>query len=231
MKRIFTLLLMALVIASLVACANKTQKEARQMLEKTQEEARIANSEQLLWSSGKERPEWILKEPETIDRGMAFIGLSARYSTEQQAREDARRNAVTSAAKFMSHMANEKFERARVSFGFDSSGIDATESSLIYQNHLAAGLVSCLKVSEWYEEKWQTPTGIAWKVYALSSVPLEAFDETFQGMAGNLAAQAERKASAASTRAAQQQAERAVKFWKRMEAQGLGEEKPPQHQE
>lgn len=230
MKQLFSILLMVLLAVSLSACANKTQQEARQMLEKAQEEIQKANSEQLLWSSDDKRPEWILQEPETVERGMAFIGLSAKYSTEQQAREDARRNAVSNAAKFMSHMAKEKFERARVSFGLDSYGIDATESSRVYEKFLSTNLVSCLKVSEWYEEKWQTPTGIAWKAYALSSVPLEAFDDAFKSMAGSLAAQAERRAREAGTRAAKQQAEKAMEFWNQMEEQGLTEEQPAPEQ-
>lgn len=225
MKRILTIFVAGLVASSLTACVGKKLRESSEQVENPLvEKVPVERVEHLLWSSGDQRPEWILKEPETIERGMAFVGLSARYSTEQQAREDARRNAASLAAKFVSEQAKEKFERARVSFGLDSSGIDATESSRVYERFLSSNLIRGLKVDEWYEEKWQTRTGIAWKVYALASVPPEAFDAYLKTWVGTMAAQAEFQAREAKTRAARQQAEQAATFWKQMKEQGMRED-------
>lgn len=220
MKKIALLLCTAMVMCNISGCANKQLTEARNLAEQT----RIVSAETLLWSSSATRPEWILEEPEVTDRGMAFIGLSAKYSTEQQAREDARRNATLGVARFMGEVAKDKFERARISFGLDSNSIDATESSRVYEKLAATNLVAGLKVAKWYEEKWQTPTGIAWKAYALTSVPIASLDQSFRATAASLASDAERRAKEAGNRLAQQQAEKAAQLWKQLEDQGVLED-------
>ena len=84
-------------------------------------------------------------------------------------------------------------------------------------------MASKVKVKNWYQEKWQTPTGVANVAYVLAFVPLDAMDESYRQTAKNLAKDAERKAKEANDAVAKQQEEKAAEFWNKMQEQGIAE--------
>ncbi len=177
--------------------------------------------EKLIWSSEPKRPGWTLKEPETANGLMSFVGLSGSYATEKQGREDAKRNAISIVVSYTGTLAKDKFKRAVVSFGLDSSVVDPTISAITFEKQLAVNIARRVKAKEWYIEKWQTPTGIAYRVFVWAQVPQDTIDDTLKGTARDMARKAEQQAKEAADEIAKRQAEKAAEFWKQMQEQGL----------
>ena len=178
------------------------------------------SQETLIYSSADKRPDWTLTEPDTVDGVMTFVGLSDRHSTEKASREDARRNATGAVVKYMGTLVKDKWERAATSFGLEGDVIDPTAATNDFQKQLAVQVAKKVKVKTWYIEKWQTPTGAGYQIYALAHVPEATVDESYKETANTLAKAAERKAKEAGDELAKQQAEKAAEFWKQMEERG-----------
>ena len=176
--------------------------------------------EKLVYSSEDKRPGWTLEEPATVNGIMSFIGLSGNYATEQQGREDAHRNAISRVVSYTGTLVKDKFERARVSFGLDSNVVDPTTSSRAFEKQLAVNVARQVKDKKIYFEKWQTPTGIAYRVFLLAEVPQKAVDESMKSTAQDMVKKAEQQAKEAGDEVAKKQYEKAAEFWKAQE-QGL----------
>ena len=58
-------------------------------------------SETLMWQSMDKRPGWTVSEPEMAEGKLCFIGLSGKFATEKEGRDDAYRNAVDNVVKYM----------------------------------------------------------------------------------------------------------------------------------
>jgi hypothetical protein len=179
--------------------------------------------EKLIWSSEPQRPGWTLEEPATQSGVMSFVGLSGSFATEQQGRDDAKRNSINSVVSYTGTLVKDKFERARVSFGLDSNVVDPTTSARAFEKQLAVNVARQVKAKKWYLEKWHTPTGVAWRVFLLAEVPQASVDETMKGTARDMAKKAEQQAKEAGDEIAKKQAEKAAEFWKQMQEQGLSE--------
>lgn len=179
--------------------------------------------EKLIWSSEPKRPGWTLEEPATANGIMHFVGLSGSYATEQQGRDDAKRNSINSVVSYTGTLVKDKFERARVSFGLDSNVVDPTISARAFEKQLAVNIARQVKAKNWYIEKWQTPTGVAYRVFLLAEVPQTSVDESLKGTARDMAKKAEQQAKEAGDEIAKKQAEKAAEFWKQMQEQGLSQ--------
>jgi len=180
--------------------------------------------ERLIWSSEPKRPAWTLTDPTTANGVMSFVGLSGKYATEQQGREDAKRNAISAVVGYTGTLVKDKFERARVSFGLDSNVVDPTTSARAFEKQLAVNVARQVKAKNWYIEKWQTPTGsVYYLVYLWAEVPQAAIDETLKGTAHDMAKKAEQQAKEAEDAIPKKQAEDAAEFWKKMQEQGVAE--------
>lgn len=180
--------------------------------------------ESLIWSSEAQRPGWTMMEPEGVEDGLlTFVGTSLRHATEQGAREDARRNVTSAVVKYMGTLVKDKFEKASVSYGLDSSVIDPTSSARQFEKQLATNMASQVKPKSWYAEKWQTPTGIGYQYFVQAKVPANAMDAAYKKLAKQQAQDAEKKAKEAADDIAKAQAEKASEFWKKMQEESLVE--------
>lgn len=177
--------------------------------------------ETLLWKSATERPGWTIEEPDVDGNIMMFVGISNRYATESGSRDDALRNATSNVVKYMGTMAKDKFEKVATSFGLDSSIVDPTTGTRQYQKQLAANVAKRLKPKKWYLEKWNTYTGIGWKAFVLTTIPVDAINNSFKKTAKENMKEAQRKAKEAADEVAKQQAEKAIDFWKKMTEEGV----------
>ncbi len=207
------------VVSTLFGCATKSSVP----MQPADVSVPTGVDEQLIWSSAPQRPGWTMEEPDTINGRMSFVGLSGSMATEKAAREDARRNAVNGVVAYMGTLAKDKFERARVSFGLESTVVDPTSSSRAFEKQLAVNIANRVKPKKWYAEKWQTLTGIGYRVFVLAHVPMDSMDESYKSMARDMAKNAENNAKQAADNIAKAQAEKAADFWKQMQSQGLVE--------
>ncbi len=216
MKRNYVTVTVVLLYSVLYGCA--TEPAQQQGVE-----IPTGVGEQLLWSSASERPTWAMEEPEASSGVMSFVGLSGNMATERLSRDDARRDAINNVVAYMGTLAKDKFERARVSFGLESSVVDPTTSSREFEKQLAVNIANRVKSKKWYSEKWQTETGIAYRTFLLSEVPVQALDESYRNMATDMARKAEQRANDEADQLAKAQAEKAADFWKQVKEQGLVE--------
>lgn len=179
--------------------------------------------EKLLWSSMPSRPTWVGVEPDPDSEFLYFVGLSGDFATENLARDDAVRNANLRVVQYMGALAKDKFERARTSFGLASTVVDPTEAARQFEKQLSANVARQLKPKEWYEERWQKPTGNAWKAFLLARMPKQALNENMRNTAEDNIRKAQEDAKQAATDVAKKQAEDAAKFWQQMKDQGVTE--------
>ena len=214
MKNQLKILLFGLAVILLAACSKQLVKPV---------DIPTGVDEKLVWSSEPMRPGWTLEEPTTKDGTMYFVGLSGNYATEQSSREDAKRNAVSSVVNYMGTFVKDKFEKVRVSFGLESNVIDPTTSARAFEKQLAVNVARQVKAKNWYIEKWQTPTGTAYRIFLLAEVPQNTVDESLKDTARDMAKKAEQQAKEAGDEIAKKQAEKAGEFWKQMQEQGLTE--------
>ncbi|MBU0674358.1 MAG: hypothetical protein KJ950_06920, partial [Proteobacteria bacterium] len=173
--------------------------------------------EKLIWSSAPERPGWTMEEPGTEDGVLSFVGMSGRFVTEKQAKNDAQRDARENVVKYMGTLVKNKFENARVSFGLESSVVDASAGAREFQKQLSVNMASQVKMKNYYMEKWQTETGIGYQAFVLANVPQNAIDETYSSTAAGMQKKAEQRAKSAADQMAKEQAEKAADFWKQMQ--------------
>jgi hypothetical protein len=177
-----------------------------------------------IWASEKERPKWTVEEPEVDGNTMLFVGLSGKYATEQEARDEAMRNATNNVIRYLGILAKDKYEKVATSFGLSSSVVDPTTSARQYEKQLAANVAKKLKAKKWYLEQWNTPTGTGWKAFVLSTIPIDSVNDSFKNTARDNMLDAQRKAKEAADEVAKKQAENAAKFWEDMTKQGVVEQ-------
>jgi len=179
--------------------------------------------EKMIWSSSPSRPEWTMEESDQKSNNISFVGISGKYATEQAARDDAYNNAINNVVKYLGTMAKNKIETARVSYGLESSVVDATKAGKSFEKQLSANVASRLKAKKWYLEKWSTETGVGWKVFVQAQIPQESIDDSFKKSAADNMAEAQGRAKEAANDIARRQAEMSAEFWKQMKDQGLTE--------
>lgn len=177
--------------------------------------------ERLIYSSEDKRPAWTLEEPATVNGTMSFVGLSGNFATEQLARDDARRNAVSRVVNYSGTLVKDKFERVRAGYGLASNVADPTTSSLAFEKQLAVNVARQVKDKKIYLEKWQTPTGIAYRAFLLAEVPEKAIDDSMKTAAHDMARKAEQQAKEAGDEVAKKQFEKATEMFKQISEQGL----------
>jgi poly-beta-1,6-N-acetyl-D-glucosamine N-deacetylase PgaB len=102
-----------------------------------------------------------MEEPDASDGYLWFVGISGRFATEQQAREDARRNALSTVVQYTGTLVKDKFERARTSYGLDSNVVDPTSAAREFEKQMSVNMANKVKVKNWYQEKWQMAGDLA----------------------------------------------------------------------
>ena len=179
--------------------------------------------EKMVWSSESSRPDWTMEETDQKGNNISFVGISSNYATEQAARDDAYNNAINNVVKYLGTMAKNKIETARVSYGLESSVVDATKAGKSFEKQLSANVATRLKAKKWYVEKWSTETGVGWKAFVQANIPQESIDDSFKKSVADNIAEAQKKAKVAADDVAKRQAEMSAEFWKQMKDQGLTE--------
>ncbi len=180
--------------------------------------------EKLLWSSQPDRPDWIYKEPALKDGYLAFVGLSGDYATEKLSRDDAMRNFRLRIVEYLGTMAKSKFEEVSTSFGLASNVIDPTDATRSYQKFLSANITREVKENEVYVEKWNTPTGIAYRSFILTKVRRSVIEDLMKNFAKDNIEKAKEAARNAADEMARDQAQKAKEFWEEMESGTLMKE-------
>ena len=212
-RSIYYGLVIALSCISLFACAHKDPIN----------KASITTSgiqtpgERLIFKSHDPAPGWVYSVPIADGRFLYFVGLSDEaVASEQIARDQSMANARKKVVNYYGTMVKNKAERIKLSFGLSSTVIDPTLVAKGFEKEFAANVAKQVAAKEFYLEKWEKPTGIGWKVYALCSVPKNIVKESMGNTAQENIEKARKEAKEAATEAAKKQAENTLEFFKKM---------------
>ncbi|MBP7652297.1 DUF4384 domain-containing protein [Candidatus Dependentiae bacterium] len=110
--------------------------------------------ERLLSAYPETKPQWIFNEPEPAAGFMFFIGISDKIATEKEARENAHRDCIKKFAAYCGVEVTELYKSITTGFGLSSDIHDATKATVNNEKQAIDALVSRVKTSEWYIEKW-----------------------------------------------------------------------------
>ena len=177
--------------------------------------------EKLIDRSAKERPSWIEKKPEAKSGFMYVVGSSMDMASEVLGRDRSVRNARAGMSEYLGTLVKTKFEQANIDFGLASDVVDPTASAREYGKQMSANFVAQLEGIEFYWEKWQKPTGIGYRYFALCRIPEKMINDGVREDAAKRLQDAQRRAKEQSDRVAKEQLEKAGAMWAQLEQQGL----------
>lgn len=180
--------------------------------------------EKMIWSSHPNgRPAWTYKEPEKEDDTLFFVGVSGKYATEKEGREDAHRSAINNVVRYIGTWVRDNFQRLATSYGLSADIVDPTVAARRFEEQLSFALASRVKVKEYYMEKWQNKLKETYYViYALAGVPQKAIDNIYQDTVDNELDVLRKKRDAANNEKAKKQYEDAMKAFEEAKKQGFG---------
>lgn len=132
-------------------------------------------NEQKIWVSQEQKPEWTVKEPSVKDGSQFFIGLSDKFETEKEARDNAYSHALNNVVKYISTDVKNKTERLIAATGLSSKIIDPTVTVRGLEEQLSSAVARRVKPQEWYIEKYERKQGSEkhtyYMIYLLANVP------------------------------------------------------------
>ncbi|MEW6027192.1 MAG: hypothetical protein AB1599_07855 [Planctomycetota bacterium] len=184
--------------------------------------------EKMIWSSHDQRPGWTVNEPPTKDGNFYFVGLSGKYATEKEGRDDAHRGAVNNVVKYIGTFAQDKFQQITTSHGLTSEIVDPTRAVRDFQEQLSAAFASHVRTKEWYIEKWQDKkTKETYHlVYLLVEVPQASVEKAYEDTLNGNIEDLKKKRDAANDEKAKAQFQNAMNAFEEAKKQGFGFDKP-----
>ncbi|MCK4908469.1 MAG: DUF4384 domain-containing protein [Planctomycetes bacterium] len=138
--------------------------------------SRLASTDgKLIWASEKERPDWLHLEPEAKGDRFLFVGLSEKFATEKEARDNAQRAATSNVVRYTSTQVTNNFQRILTSSGLSTDIIDPTVAVRDFEKQFSSAVARRVKAQEWYLQKWlRKKDGQMqnyWMAYVLVTVP------------------------------------------------------------
>lgn len=131
--------------------------------------------EKKIWASQEQKPDWTVKDPGVKDGNQFFIGLSDKFETEKEARDNAYSHALNNVVKYISTDVKAKTERLIAATGLSSKIIDPTVTVRGLEEQLSSAVARRVKPQEWYIEKWDRKQGgekhTYYMIYLLANVP------------------------------------------------------------
>jgi hypothetical protein len=182
--------------------------------------------EKMIWSSHEGRPAWTYKEPEGDDKNFLFVGVSGKYATEKEGRDDAYRSSINNVVRYIGTQVNDNFQRLTTSYGLSTDIMNSTVATRRFEEQLNSALASHVKAKEYYIEKWQNKLNETYYIiYALSFVPREAINQVYQGTIDGQIEELKKKRDEADNEKAKKQYEDAMKAFEDAKKQGFNPSK------
>lgn len=183
--------------------------------------------EKLIWASHDMRPGWTLSELEKVGEELAFVGLSGKYATEKEARDDAMRTAANNIVRYIGTLAQDKFERLQTSYGLTTEIVDPTNVTRRFEEQLASAFVARVRPKEWYIEKWlrKKTKETYLLVFVLAKVPQSAIDKAYEEAVDATIDDLKKKRDEVNEAKAKAQFENAMKAFEDAKEQGFSIEK------
>jgi hypothetical protein len=169
-----------------------------------------------------DRPKWVMVPPAPEGDQLYFVGTSALYITEKNARRDAKRDSIREMSEYVRVLNKNKFERASVTYGMDSFVNKATVSERNFEKIMSASTANYLRVQEMYFEREADSAGVpGYKYFVLTSISKTDLETALHANATANAEEAEKAMQLANTDDAKEQWKNARDFWKEFAEDGF----------
>jgi len=126
--------------------------------------------------SKPDRPDWAMTEPDDEDGMKHFVGVSAVYSTEQSARDNAYEKATERGVQFLGSFAKGKSLRMAKNFGLKADTINETIGGREFQKQVYGAVSRQLKAKKWYYETKSD----GYIYFVLTQVPISVLDDSLK---------------------------------------------------
>ena len=199
MKNATAQLLSILALLALVGCAAQPQSAAPAS------------------QSKPDRPDWAMTEPDDEDGMKHFVGVSAVYSTEQSARDNAYEKATERAVQFLGNFAKGKSLRMAKTFGLKADTINETIGGREFQKQVYGAVSRQLKAKQWYYEIKSD----GYIYFVLTRIPISVLDDSLKNAHANAEKDARKRSKDANTAAAKEQALNEAEFHGQMSKDGF----------
>ena len=170
-----------------------------------------------------ERPDWVYNEPSEEDGTLSFVGMSNVHASEQNARKDARRDAINNVVQYLGTMAKTKFEQVTQSFGLSSQIVDPTTAAQQFEKQMSANLAREMKTKTWHPEREKKSGVWGYKYFVLAQIPKSSIDNSFRKSLDQNIKKQQEEVEKAATQKAKEQSENAIDMFRKMKKEGLME--------
>ena len=170
-----------------------------------------------------ERPDWVYNEPSEDDGILSFVGMSAVHASEQNARNDARRNATNNVVQYLGTMAKTKFEQVTQSYGLSSQIVDPTTAAQQFEKQMSANLAREMKTKTWHPEREKKSGVWGYKYFVLAEIPKASIENSVRKSLDQNIKKQQEEAEKAATQKAKEQSENAIDMFRKMKKEGLME--------
>ena len=167
--------------------------------------------------SKPDRPDWAMTEPDDEDGMKHFVGVSAVYSTEQSARDNAYEKATERAVQFLGNFAKGKSLRMAKTFGLKADTINETIGGREFQKQVYGAVSRQLKAKKWYYEIKSD----GYIYFVLTQVPISVLDDSLKNAHADAEKDARKRSKDANTAAAKEQALNEAEFHSQMSKDGF----------
>jgi hypothetical protein len=169
-----------------------------------------------------DRPKWVMVPPAPEGDQLYFVGTSALYVTEKNARRDAKRDSIREMSEYVHVLNKNKFERASITYGMNGVVNKPTASERNFEKIMSASTANYLRVEEMYFEREADRTGEpGYKYFVLTSISKTDLNTILQANATANAEEAEKAMQLANTDDAKEQWKNARDFWKEFAEDGF----------
>lgn len=170
-----------------------------------------------------ERPDLVYNEPSEEDGTLSFVGMSNVHASEQNARKDARRDAINNVVQYLGTMAKTKFEQVTQSYGLSSQIVDPTTAAQQFEKQMSANLAREMKTKTWHPEREKKSGVWGYKYFVLAQIPKSSIDNSFRKSLDQNIKKQQEEAEKAATQKAKEQSENAIDMFRKMKKEGLME--------
>ena len=170
-----------------------------------------------------ERPDWVYNEPSEEAGTLSFVGMSNVHASEQNARKDARRDAINNVVQYLGTMAKTKFEQVTQSYGLSSQIVDPTTAAQQFEKQMSANLAREMKTKTWHPEREKKSGVWGYKYFVLAQIPKSSIDNSFRKSLDQNIKKQQEEAEKAATQKAKEQSENAIDMFRKMKKEGLME--------
>ena len=171
-----------------------------------------------------DRPNWVMAPPAPEGDQLYFVGTSALYATEKNARRDAKRDSIREVSEYVRVLNKNKFERVSVTYGMDSFVTMPTVSERNFEKIVSASTANHLQVREMYFEREEGASGVlGYKYFVLTSISKTDLKTVLEANAKANAKNAQKALQLASTENAKEQWKNARDFWNELAEDGFVE--------